>query len=226
MARINGKAVPRFKVPRRIYRPRVCPDAKQQKLAIGRLVSVKRRNDMAQFRRVYTKQKRPTKLLGIGSSHVVRWKHYAHSRYCINDDGYLLSRSRFVGVGGVKIWELRDQIQGIGLPKHKEHLGNQWGKLLTTKFKPEAITLCIGSNDVDDFELHCRKYRRHMLDPWYYDHLVNRDLQSWYLDLREHIVEIMELIFDAFAGVPILYLSIMPCPWWGKHSRKLARYID
>ena len=131
-----------------------------------------------------------------------------------------------MGVGGVKIWELRDQIQGIGLPKHKEHLGNQWGRLLETKFKPEAITSCIGSNDVDDFELHCRKYRRHMLDPWYYDRLVNRDLQAWYLDLREHIVEIMELIVNAFTGVPILYLSILPRPWWGKHSRTLARYID
>ena len=55
---------------------------------------------------------------------------------------------------------------------------------------------------------------------------MNNTLMAWYLDLREHMVEIVELITNAFLGVPIYYLNIMPRPWWGKHSRIMASYLD
>ena len=64
------------------------------------------------------------------------------------------------------------------------------------------------------------------MNEFHYERVMNRNLNEVYMDLREHLVEIFELITDAFAGVPILYLNILPRPWWGRHSRLLASYID
>ena len=91
---------------------------------------------------------------------------------------------------------------------------------------PEVIYLVVGSNDVDDYELHTKKYRRWAMNPFHYERCMNRDLREWYMDLREHMVEIVELITEAYLGVPIFYLNILPRPWWGSHSRTLASYID
>ena len=64
----------------------------------------------------------------------------------------MLERTYQIGIGGIKWWNLKDQLKGIGLPSSKQHLGNQWLHYLKNGFHPNFTVIWVGSNDVDDLD--------------------------------------------------------------------------
>ena len=59
------------------------------------------------------------RVLVVGASHSTHWKSYSKSRYALYDDRTKLQNFRFVGVGGAKLENVTEWMQGINLPKHK-----------------------------------------------------------------------------------------------------------
>ena len=166
------------------------------------------------------------RVLAIGASHITHWKTYSKPINSLDGGDKRLENFRFVGVGGARLDNMLDWIQGVKLPKKKKRLGNQWRRMLNNNYRPDFICLMIGSNTVDFAD---RKFKA-ILAKQNNFHAAQRAIEKEKSKIfaREYgnQSKIIEFIRYYFEHTRICYPYITPRPWWGMHARELASWLD
>ena len=117
-------------------------------------------------------------IAAIGSSHITHWATHKRHRTCAEDKDMLRN------IGGTKFINVINQFGGIGLPRHKMYLGNQWQKMKNLKWKPHYVTLACGSNDTDDANRCSRCRTRKSMTDLNFRKETRLTIANWYKDLK------------------------------------------
>ena len=138
----------------------------------------------------------------------------------------MLHHTYYMGLGGAKWWGLKDHLKGIGLPKGKEYLKNQWLPYRLSGFHPHYTVLWIGSNDVDDLDTLTKHVWFTTEDPSQRREKVVNVMNEWFDALTPLIDEfLLELTFR-IPGCVIKYIPIFPRPWWSPYAHRFAHSLD
>ena len=134
----------------------------------------------------------------------------------------MLKNVHFAAVGGTKLKNIIDQIGGIGLPRNKQYLGNQWNKMASLKSKPHFAIIACGSNDTDEADRYTRsRYRRGLTDQAFKRETTST-LATWYKDLKVCQENLISKIRSIFEKIRVYFLPILPRYWWGQQGCRMA----
>ena len=155
----------------------------------------------------------PPKVLFIGSSHVARLAKFSSNRYTPLKYGNMLSRSEFMGVGGVKWHNLETSLNG-NPPPEKAHLDHLWSSYHNKNFHPNYVVLMVGSNDVDDFGTYCDYLRCTINGQDNKRDAVAKTMTDWYNALELKVESFLNDLQLHIPGCIIKYIPIINHPWW------------
>ncbi len=208
--------MPRLFIPPFKPRPKIPPTDDEKKIGWGRAYG-SNTDPYKQVRRHIDERGFP-RIVCIGSSHVTHWASYRRRLRGDNPDRDVLAHFTFAGVGGVKLINLIDQIGGIGLPKKKAYLGNQWLKLAKLHKKPAYCVLMVGSNDCKDVHHFTKARARKCVESTTCKSATLKEIAKWFTDLKYHQMKIVEKIRSLFKGIRIYFMPILPRHWWGHYG--------
>ena len=161
-------------------------------------------------------------MLFVGSSHVAWLEKFRNDRHTPKKFKNLLRHTQYLGVGGVKWWCLKNNLKGIGLPDHKQHLGNQWLNFRASNFHPHYVCLWVGSNDDDKVDT-MTKYVWFSNKPEDRREKVIDMMNKWFEALTPHIDEFLIELSIRPPGSSIKYIPIFPRPWWSPYTHRFAQ---
>ncbi len=124
--------------------------------------------------------------VAIGSSHITHWDTYRRMLPRDSEEYKFLRNCTFAGVGGLKLKNAIDWLEGIGLPPPKKHLGNQWLKLKKMHKRPQYVFWAAGSNDCDDIDRFSKHNSRRSLTDLKHKREVLATLADWLTELKEY----------------------------------------
>ena len=167
------------------------------------------------------------RVLIVGASHATHWATYAKKINCLNDDSTKLENFRFVGVGGARLDNICDWVQGRKLPRKKKHLGDQLGDISNSGFSPDFIVITVGSNTVDRIDRKAkailrknnRQYSRTKA-------AIQKMMVREFYRQRKYQWKIVEMLRKYFNMAKICYIYIFPRRCWTHYAREFASLLD
>ncbi len=168
----------------------------------------------------------PPKVTYVGSSHVHHLMEMKFSESLPEHTRTFLSKSAFVGCGGLKFWSCKDELNGVFTSQYKlEKYGDLWHKYSVLDFKPDWVVTILGSNDCDDYWGYLMRFLAEEGKEKYQLHLEN-DIHIWIEALIPHIVNYFKTLQEKCKNACLAYVQILPRDWWCDSTQELTRKIE
>ena len=115
------------------------------------------------------------------------------------------------------------KITDTNVPFHK---GNQWLSYYKSGIFPIMTVIILGSNSVDTFDHQVRETENHTKDRNRFWYRATHDFNAAFHSITPQILNVLRVIRNNAPYSDLLYVKIIPHPYWHQLSRSLARRID
>ncbi len=162
----------------------------------------------------------------VGSSHVVHLLDYKHQSNFPARHAHLMSRSHFVGVGGLKWHTAQDELNGIFTSHHKYvKYGNQWYTYDSKHKQADYYITVVGSNDADDFNILAISLLPYENEFTYLRNVEDAS-REWLSELKPHIFHLFNAMRMRSQHAALYYIPIIQRDYWCKQARDFDSDLD